>query len=88
MASQRAPLRDSIHPSLLKATSGVSQETKQVKFVDGEKCVTGSAVSEGDLETAFTMSRTVTRSALRSATWSSESEGDIGVKTWVEGGRV
>jgi hypothetical protein len=88
MASQRAPLRESIRPSLLNATSGVSQETKQVKFVDGEKSVSSPVLSEGDLETAFTVSRTVTRSASRSATRSSESKGDIGVKTWVEGGRV
>jgi hypothetical protein len=88
MASQRAPRRESILPSLLNAKFGVSQETKQVKFVDGEKSVAGSVLSEGDLETAFTVSRTVTRSASRSATRSSKSEGDVGVKTWVEGGRV
>jgi hypothetical protein len=88
IASQRAPGRDFIRPSLLNPTSSVSQETKKVKFVDEEKSTAGSVLLEGDLETAFTVSRTVTRSASRSATRSSESEGDIGVKTWVEGGRV
>jgi hypothetical protein len=76
-------------PSPVSASTGFDQQVKQVKFstirtVENMPVLLGSPGEDSDVDTGFTVSRTVMRSASKK-----EEKGgiQIGVRTWVETGR-